>query len=253
MNTMLVLSVVVIFIVLFIFLTSRPKEGMNNTYTAVIVEPRQHKALEFVLHNVLTNLSREWNVVLMHGNKNAEYVDNILTKHALLEHRNRIQLVNLNVDNLTMPEYNTLLTSTSFYEKIPTETFLVFQTDSMICPKDKKLIDNYLNYDYVGAPWAHHNQEVGNGGFSLRKKSKALQKIKNCPYNGENEDLYFSSDKCEGLLKPNFNKAKLFSNESIYTKHSFGVHKVWSIFSRDDLKAKIKSCDGLDTLIQLNK
>jgi hypothetical protein len=233
---------------------SRQKEGMNEatkTYTAVIVEPRQHKALEFVLHNVLTNLSKQWNVVLMHGNKNAEYIDNIIRK--LAEHKSRIQLINLNVDNLTMSEYNALLTSTSFYEKIPTETFLIFQTDSMICPNDNKLIDNYLNYDYVGAPWAHHNQEVGNGGFSLRKKSKALQKIKNCPYNGENEDLYFSSDKCEGLLKPDFDEAKLFSNESIYTNHSFGVHKVWNIFSPDDLKAKIKNCDGLNTLIQLNK
>ena len=32
--------------------------------------------------------------------------------------------------------------------------------------------DEFLNYDYIGAPWMHHpeNQRVGNGGFSWRSK-----------------------------------------------------------------------------------
>ena len=45
----------------------------SYTYTAVIVEPREHKALEFVLNNVLENLSEDWNVLIFHGNNNINY------------------------------------------------------------------------------------------------------------------------------------------------------------------------------------
>ena len=33
---------------------------MNNKYTAIIVEPRKHIALEFVLNNFLENLNNDW-------------------------------------------------------------------------------------------------------------------------------------------------------------------------------------------------
>ena len=49
---------------------------------------------------------------------------------------------------------------------------MVFQTDSVICDENSKLINDYMLYDYVGAPW---KDAVGNGGFSLRRKSKALE------------------------------------------------------------------------------
>jgi ethanolamine utilization cobalamin adenosyltransferase len=71
------------------------------TYTAVIVEPRKHKALSFVLRNFLTNLSNEWNIILFHGLKNVEFVNNILKNDVTSEQLARISLENLNVDNLT--------------------------------------------------------------------------------------------------------------------------------------------------------
>ena len=73
----------------------------------------------------------------------------------------------MNVDNLTIRDYNRLFTNKSFYDYIPTETFLIFQTDTMIFKEHKNLINNFLEYDYVGAPWLACKQ-VGNGGLSLR-------------------------------------------------------------------------------------
>jgi hypothetical protein len=35
-------------------------------------------------------------------------------------------MINLNVDNLAINDYNKLLVSKVFYEKIPTEIFLIF-------------------------------------------------------------------------------------------------------------------------------
>jgi hypothetical protein len=45
---------------------------------------------------------------------------------------------------------------------------LVIQWDSFILDP-KQWSDEFLNYDYIGAPWPHHpNTPGGNGGFSLR-------------------------------------------------------------------------------------
>jgi hypothetical protein len=47
-------------------------------YTAVIVEPREHKALDFVLKNFKENLDEEWGIVIFHGTKNETYLKNII-------------------------------------------------------------------------------------------------------------------------------------------------------------------------------
>jgi hypothetical protein len=251
---MLIIIIVLLFS-MFYFVSSTKKENYANKYTAVIIEPRQHKALYFVLKNFSENLSDEWNIIIMHGNNNLEFINNILDTE-LSKYKERIHLDNLNIDNLTIQDYNRLLFTEEFYKKIPTEIFLIFQTDSMICPTEKDKINDFLKFDYVGAPWA--SGDVGNGGFSLRKKSKMLSKIRNCVKNGEdsgdlNEDGFFSDDKCEPLSKPEFEAAKLFSNETVYSEYSFGVHKPWPYLSKEDMVKKIEKCDGLETLVELNK
>jgi hypothetical protein len=89
-----------------------------------------------------------------------------------------------------------------------------------------------LKYDYVGAPWI--NQDVGNGGLSLRRKSKMLEIVEKCKNNkdGENyinEDVVFSKG-CDlvDLYKPNFDKAKDFSIETVDNDKSFGIHKAYA-------------------------
>jgi len=237
-------------------------EKLPEKYTAVIVEPREHKALSFVLHNFLENLSNDWNIIIMHGNKNEQYLENIINNE-LKEHNHRITQVNLGVDNLSIPEYSKLFYSEDFYNHIPTETFLIFQTDSMICENGKDLINEYLNYDYVGAPWknepVYSDDGVGNGGLSLRKKSKMLEKIRNnihkiheCAFHKDYEDMFFANNKCGYLNKPNAEEAKFFSNEGIFTDKSFGVHKPWSHFSDSEINEKQRACKGLDKLIELN-
>lgn len=218
-------------------------------YTAVIVEPRQHKSMEFVLRNFLTNLEANWNVLIFHGNQNKEWLDTMING-PLAEFKSRISFSNLGVDNLDYPEgYNALLTSKEFYEKIPTEIFLVFQTDSMICPQHKGLLYKFLKYDYVGAPWG---SDVGNGGLSLRRKSKMLQVIEKCPPRppGENEDLYFARNCPQAPLnKPSVEEAKEFSIENIMSPRSFGLHQSY----RRDTETIEKQCTGAKTLRDLEQ
>ena len=199
-------------------------------YTAVIVEPRCHNALSFVLENILSNLDNSWNVIVIHGNNNFDFLQNIFL-NKLNIFIDRVKFINLGVDNLTIKEYNTLLTSKKFYDFIPTDIFLLFQTDSIILSKNKHLINDFLEYDYVGAPWNHKpikNERVGNGGFSIRNKKKMLEIIYKCPYKDNiPEDVYFCYQPDINIKKPDFEKAKLFSVEEVFSEITFGCHKPW--------------------------
>jgi hypothetical protein len=228
--------------------------------TAIIIEPREHKSLEFVMTNFTDNLDERWNFILFHGNKNEDFVNNII-KNKLQNQIHRIKLLNLNVDNLTINDYNALFYDKSFYDNIPTEVFLVFQTDTIICKNFKDNIYKFIEYDYSGAPLT--NGEVGNGGLSLRRKSKMLEILEKCSNkkycNSEetvycNEDILFSNGLCSDLLqlnKPNFEDAKEFSTETVYSDKSFGMHAPWKHLSQDDIKSINEYCPELNTLISL--
>jgi hypothetical protein len=222
---------------------------MERKYTAIIVEPRKHKALEFVLDNFLNNLNNDWSIIIYHGLDNIDYINNIIN-NKLLKFKDRISLINLNVNNLSIYDYNQLMTNRDFVNNIPTETFLIFQTDTMICEQSKDLINNFMDYDYVGAPWI--NKKIGNGGLSLRKKSKMLEIIDNCEYdNYINEDEYFSGS-CNKvfLKKSSYLEAKQFSIETGMNNKSFGIHKAWLFQDNNILN---NQCNNYSKLVELNR
>ena len=208
-----------------------------SKYTAIIIEPRPHKALEFVLTNFIQNLSNEWSIIIFHGNKNIEFVNNAVNTLGKKMNTRIINIVNLNVDNLNSQTYSDLFLTESFYNYIPTETFLVFQTDSMILKENKENINLFLEYDYVGAPWIWNNA-VGNGGLSLRKKSKMLEILHSKGYLPNiNEDIFFSHniDAKINYNVPDYTKAKMFSVETLFYDSPFGVHNCWIHLNKANL------------------
>lgn len=240
--------------------TSMIENFREYKYTAVIIEPREHAALEFVLQNFNDHLSDEWQFVVFHGNKNIEFTKNICNKVFTPD---RVKLVNLGVDNLTISEYSGLFYDDILYSNIPTELFLIFQTDTVICSQFKENVNQFLQYDYVGAPWSHdlvngpgNNARVGNGGLSLRRKSKMKEVVEKCQKRKDgdnyiNEDLVFSNG-CGvvDLNKPTEEEAKSFSLEQVYHDKSFGIHKAYAYLDTDKIS---EWCPEITTLKTLNE
>jgi hypothetical protein len=200
-------------------------------YTAVIIETRNHRALPFLIDNLLENLSEEWSIILFHGNLNRQLAQTLV--------QSRLSLVHTPVDEMNTKSYNLFMKSPFLYEKIPTEIFLIAQCDSMIIPRFKHFIDDFIKYDYVGAPWKNpylgRGNEVGNGGFSLRRKSKMLEIINMTKHGVTKEDLFFSCPPKIKLSKPNTKQASRFSFESILVEESFSCHKPWMYLDHDEL------------------
>ena len=123
---------------------------------------------------------------------------------------------------------------------VETEYVLIIQYDGHIL-NPNAWDEEYLNYDYIGAPWGHGelSNKVGNGGFSLRSK-KLLEECSKATfprvYGGINnqEDVqichthrsYFES---KGIKFAPQDLAKKFSmegnaeNNRTWT-HQFGFH-----------------------------
>ena len=219
-------------------------------YTAVIIEPRCHKALEFVLENFFTNLSDEWSFIIYHGTENEAFCKDVVKN--LSSYNRLVKYVNLYQTNLTGSQYNALLKNLMFYSHIETEIFLVFQTDSIILNKDQ--LNEFLAYDYVGAPWAAYGW-VGNGGLSLRRKSKMIEIIHaKSSNNNENEDIYFCHAQHNVPMSvPSFEEAKRFSVETVFHDTPFGIHNAWRYLSVDQILFLMKKYPDIARLMELQK
>jgi hypothetical protein len=224
-------------------------------YTAIITEPRIHPAWKLVLNNFLTNLDQRWNFIILCGLSNHEYLIDLI-KNNFAEHKERITIYQINVVNFKDHEYSNFMVNKQIYNLIPTETFLTFQLDTLISAKYKDYIYDFMEYDYVGAPWKKQpivNLCVGNGGLSLRKKSAILHALDNDTYNikyRENEDVYFSF---YIKNKPSVEKAKLFSTETIFSEKSFGTHNSYTHLSEDELNKISEYIPEIFELAKVNK
>lgn len=216
-----------------------------SVFTAVIVEPRKHAALAFVLKNMATLLPDGWKILIFHGNTNGEFVQDILNE---MEFPSRfLTSIQLDVDNLSIAQYNAVLMSSAFYKCIPTETMLIFQTDTMIL--EPTYLAAFLSYDYVGAPWKSGG--VGNGGLSVRKKTNMIavtQTVLPCEVN---EDVYFSMQQIVPLRKPTFQEAQKFSVETVFYEQPFGIHAPWKHLNEYEMGVLLEKYPAIQELMDL--
>jgi hypothetical protein len=223
--------------------------------TAVIIEPRAAKqpALEFVIRNVVDNLPTNWNVLIFHGVENKEATTKFLESLSDTE-KSRVSTKDIGLSNMDTNTYNSLMMSDRLLDAIPTELFLIIQTDSMICSRGKGLLEEFLKYDYVGAPWGGRGwKAVGNGGFSLRRKSVMRKLLEKCDRGVKNEDGFFAEG-CEDAVanRPSPEEAEKFSVESIFNgQQPFGLHKAWH-YLRDKTDILDGMCPGYKKLVELN-
>jgi hypothetical protein len=201
----------------------------TNKY-CVIVEPRVHEKLIPVVRNFMYLLqSKGWGLIIFHGTKNEEYI-----KTGLKNWSSTIKYISLGIENLTPYEYSDLLCSPNFWGTLidnGCEYSFIFQTDTVLL---KDNIDDFLKYDYIGAPWCRKwlgLLEVGNGGLSLRNVNKMYTIAETYPRISNNhylecEDIYFSYWLLqEDANVPTIEVAKTFAVETIFSEDTCGIHQ----------------------------
>ncbi|KAK0738368.1 hypothetical protein B0T18DRAFT_441123 [Schizothecium vesticola] len=101
-----------------------------------------------------------------------------------------------NMTTGSQEEISRFLTDLWLWETVlaPAEHVLVFQTDSILCANSRRTLNDFLDYDYVGAPWAADSRFGGNGGLSLRRRSAVVDVLRHQVRrnNSEAEDVWIT-------------------------------------------------------------
>lgn len=153
--------------------------------------------LPFTLTNFAGNLGPDWPLLVIYtpaaeatvlGDKAVRYL-------ARCGNLDAVPLAALAIAGLgelaDVTHYSRLLAHPKFWEAMRAEKVLVFQVDSALCSGSPFMVDDFLAYDYIGAPWAHADHAVGNGGLSLRSVDKMLHIAQHFYRSAHPEDVFF--------------------------------------------------------------
>lgn len=132
----------------------------------------------------------------------------------------------------------------------PATHILLFQADSMLCANSPRKVDDFLHYDFIGAPFKTDEGFNYNGGLSIRTREKMLDLARRDTREpmSRYEDTWFVERLRELPLKPNgepsanlptLETASQFSVETIWKEEQLGFHQVsrWHPEKLEELKA----------------
>jgi hypothetical protein len=200
----------------------KPKVKKDAIYNSIIIENRIVINFEQILKNHLYFLNKnnkdvKWGLQIFHSESNENYIKNIVKGW------DNVVLTKLDIEHLNKETHTELLKTIEFWENVEGDIILNFQIDSLLLREN---IDEFLNYDYIGAPWSKPKEGkfVGNGGLSIRNKSKTIEYLKS--YENEEgvwEDIFFVKYLQDNQL-PDILTAMEFSVEDIFYPYPIGVH-----------------------------
>ena len=122
--------------------------ALSADVTGVIVETREHHALEAVILNVHKRCKIP--IQLFHGTNNLKFI--LSTKIADLIERGDVLLTPISANALDARAYNALFLSPKFWEAmLGRKKILVFQTDSLCCLNSPYDLNGFLHFDYIGS------------------------------------------------------------------------------------------------------
>lgn len=205
---------------------------------AVLIDNRANPLSTLSILFSMTNLDETWGCQIYTSSKAKDYYSKQVGYVADVTVLNE-----LDIDYFHIDVYNDIMKNTRFWEGLSCERCLIIQDDGVLL---RNGIDNFIDYDYVGAPWADApdnayikqnicQQLVGNGGLSLRNVN-IMKKITEREQDDKRllfyhdlvrvpEDVYFVK-----YVKnlPTTEVAAGFAVEQVFNIKALGFHKMWS-------------------------
>ena len=98
----------------------------------------------------------------------------------------------------------------------------------ILCANSGQSLDDWLKYDWVGAPWAVDRRFGGNGGLSMRRVSSIMTVLRHQQRlnNSEPEDVWLTErlGHLPNSQVANGSESLDFSSESIWVDRPMGYH-----------------------------
>ncbi|KAK3940915.1 hypothetical protein QBC46DRAFT_259899 [Diplogelasinospora grovesii] len=186
-----------------------------GTKVAVIIETRVSGNLVPVMLHFMHVLGPGWKMVLY--TLESEWILPASTpfRHAVDSRRILIRWLPRNTSFASHHSVSVFLTRPWLWEQLHTaDRILMFQRDSILCTNAPQTVDDFLQYDFVGAPIGARHGHGYNGGLSVRNPKLMLSIV-------TNESLSFDEDAKSGRNQ------LMFEDQWFYTQMTaLGVDRV---------------------------
>jgi len=155
--------------------------------------------------------------------------------------------------------YNKLMTSSTFWRTLAESawTTLKIQVDATLCPESPHILEEFLCWDYIGAPWYPESVGwggmpcCGNGGIAIRNPAalaSALDRLGSFDP-GTNEDMILgtalSRDPTFYVLPTREQQAQFSIETPHYYPTPLGCHKCWAYLSAAAFANFSRYCPGV--------
>ncbi|KNC75200.1 hypothetical protein SARC_12268, partial [Sphaeroforma arctica JP610] len=226
------------------------------------MEPRQIESAMYVLNNFNSLVPMSWDLVIACSTANREFMEE---KTNMLLGTRKVHFLVVLPEKFSRTLYNALFLKLDFWNQIPYETLMIFQSDSVLCANSPFRIEHFLKYNYLGCALGDsyglgsHNDWApspfyGSGGLTIRnvEHHKACLTDPNLAAKrratGAAEDVFFSY--CvhvgpESGRAPNASVLHEFCTQQGYQQPSFGIHKFWDQgyrFAPSQVRKMVEHC-----------
>ncbi|KAL7746987.1 hypothetical protein RI367_007699 [Sorochytrium milnesiophthora] len=204
----------------------------NTSRLAMIIETRPQPQLLPVILYFMSVLRDDWPFLVYHTAANAHLLRTPAAQHHIRSGKLQVQLLPPNVRYSNYDEVSAFLTNKALWEGFAAENILFFQADAILCANSDADIEDYLHFDWIGAPWPdwHEDSQTrgGNGGLSLRRRSRMLRVLEKFQWTpGVAEDVFYSkalASFSDANLPTHAQSAK-FSHQMVPSDRPIGIHK----------------------------
>ncbi|PQE22267.1 hypothetical protein CJF32_00004624 [Rutstroemia sp. NJR-2017a WRK4] len=208
-----------------------PRAQFNASKVALLIEGRPLPHLVPQLLHMISVVPPDWRFVFIGTNKSVTTVRRSFAT--------QYQQANGKLDLMILPkpwkvdskeDVFRLLTDVRFYDEfLPgVEWLLKYEADSIMCGNSAESLNDWLDYDWAGAPRTKGDRFAGNGGLSLRRIS-AVRKVlgfQSRYNNTDAEDEWFGKriTILPGARVASGEQEDHFSVENLYHDEPMGYH-----------------------------
>ena len=227
--------------------------GISTRKAAVIVENRRLDNLIPIILHFSSVLGSEWPIHIFTSERNTGiFQASVPFQRNVAAGRFHVRALPPEASLTTHASVSSFFTGPWLWEQMaPAEHLLLFQADSILCSNSQLKVEDFLQYDFVGAP-VDSARGLGmgyNGGLSIRNRSLLLEITQSNDWqverhgdhsqgNVDYEDQWFSKklrelppkpDGSPGANLPSPETAMRFSVETMWFDRPLGYHQpnVW--------------------------
>lgn len=216
-------------------------------YTAVMIETHFDDTLVPIILQFASVLAPWWTIIIFTLEEHWKMPPSSAFRRALAEQKVSIRYLPPGTVLEESGAVSRFFAKPWLWEQLQwADRILLFQADSILCSRAETTVEDFLGYDYIGAPIAEEYGEGYNGGLSIRNPSLFLRITQeaNFEQSGEEfEDQWFYKEAKarveHGVQLPEADIAKTFSVETMYYDKPLGYHQParWHADRMHDIEA----------------